>query len=98
MRILNQETTFRSQNDEFRLGATITIISNPRHQAILNVDGFGPCFVPRCATNCLTSILSHPRIDFTTCHGTHQAEGLVHYNAYIIDNLDQVIPIFLMKK
>ena len=80
---------------EFRLSATITIITNPRHQAVLKVDGFGPCFVPRCATDCLGPVLSHPRIDFSTCYGDHKADGLVHYQAFVIDNLDQVR--FLLK-
>ena len=85
-----QDSTLSSKSEDFRLSATITIISNPRHQAILNVEGFGPCFIPRCATRCLSPILSNNRIDFVTCHADHRADGLYHYSAYILDNLDQV--------
>lgn len=30
-------------------------------------------------------------MDFTTCYGGNKADGLVHYHAYILDNLDQVL-------
>ena len=91
-------STLSSKPSDFRLKATITIITNPRHQAILNVEGFGPCFIPRCATSCLSPILSNNRIDFVTCHGDNQADGLYHYSAYILDNLDQVYFYIKYKK
>ena len=73
------------------ISAVMTILRSNTQQLYLQIDGNGTYSVPRCATNLIVPLLTHPKIKWSVIHmNGKRTKGTAAYEKYLKIALNEV--------